>query len=101
MAAKYYPTDTGSFILTDLTLLPTCTLTKMKSDDGFWEYVEEKAYLGKRYKYSPRSRARRILRNEKSGREFSCDTVLVYDPRGHFALMPVECLDLDHGYREN
>lgn len=60
---------------------------------GMFRFIEGKAYLGKTYKYSPRSREVVTLLNKPTGREFTAEIVLVYDDAGYFAMMPTECLD--------
>jgi hypothetical protein len=95
-----YSSDIGRFIVADLALLPTCTLRKMSTDDGMFNYIEGKAYIGKPYKYSPQSREVITILNKPTGREFQAEIVLVYDPAGYFAMMPTECLDFPNDPNE-
>ncbi len=102
MALKNYFTEGGSILVTDLALLPTCTLKKMQSDDGHWNYFEGKAWVGKKYKYSSTSRRVEAIYNEISKKRFSCEIVMVYDDSDDgFHMMPVECLNLEYGYKDN
>lgn len=89
-----YPCIGGAFIKTNLALLPKAKLKKMRSDDGRWNYVEGKAYIGKEYLYSPASRAPMEFWREVDQESFTCECVMVWDEEGFFAPMPVECLDL-------
>jgi hypothetical protein len=61
---KAYPCEDGSTIVTDINRLPVCKLKKMHT-----------------------------ILNKPTGQEFECEIVMVYDERGHFAMMPTECLD--------
>lgn len=90
-----YPCEGGGFIMTDLEVLPRCTLKKMRSDDGLWEFRDDVAYVGKEYIYSPASR--RVEEIHHHGTEMSslrnCEIVMVWDSRGWFCMMPTECLN--------
>ena len=91
--AKVYPVEGGGYIVTNLALLPTCYLKKLKSEDGHWQYEEKTAFIGKAYKYAPRSRRTEVIHNTKAGKDFKCEIVMVYSPDlEYFAMMPVECL---------
>lgn len=88
-----YPREGGGAILTNLALLPRCHLKKMKSDDGRWEFVEGKTFVGKEYIYSPISRRTTTIKYLPTQTERECEIVFVYDERGIFCMMPTECLE--------
>jgi hypothetical protein len=65
----------------------------MRTDDGFFEFIEGKAFIGKKYKYSPKTRGVHTVRNEPSGTDFECELVWAYDDSDDgFHMMPTECL---------
>lgn len=87
-----YPREGGGFLVTDLDSLPRCTLKKMSSDDGRWVFDETKAHVGKEYIYSPASRRVAQIEHLPTNTSRQCEIVMVYDSRGWFSMMPVECL---------
>lgn len=89
-----YPAEGHTLIMTDLARLPTCRLTKLRTDDGRWHFFEGRAFVGKVYRYSPKSRRVETIFNKPRNEEFQCEIVLVFDDvRKCFGMMPVECLD--------
>lgn len=88
-----YPSEMGGVIRTNLALLPRCHLRKMKSDDGLWQFVEGRAFVGKEYIYSPASRRVATITHKPTKTDRECEIVAVYNERGCFAMMPTECLE--------
>lgn len=82
--------------MTNLAALPHCTLKKMASDDGLFQYKEDKTFVGKGYIYSPASRRVVGITHIPTGTDRDCEIVMVYDPRGMFCMMPTECLEFPH-----
>lgn len=93
MKLKLYPCEGGGYICTDLDLLPRCTLKKMVSDDGKWEFREDKTFVGKEYIYSPASRRTETIHHLATKTDRECEIVMVYDDREMFCMMPTECLN--------
>lgn len=79
--------------MTNLELLPRCTLKKMTSADGLWEFDDTKTHIGKEYIYSPASRQTTAIKHVPTDTIRDSEIVLVYDERGFFCMMPTECLN--------
>lgn len=88
-----YPCEGGGTILTNIAMLPHCTLKKMASDDGLFQYKDDKTFVGKGYIYSPTSRRVDQIRHIPTNTVRDVEIVMVYDKRGSFCMMPTECLE--------
>lgn len=74
----------------------TCTVTKLKSADGFWELQEghELATVGTEVEIDLDSRRTQKFANRPTGKNFECEIVDIIQPGLNGQILPVELLDL-------
>lgn len=74
----------------------TCTVTKLKSNDGFWELQEGHplAIVGVEVEVDLDSRREQKFANRPTGRTFTCEVVDIIQAGFTGQIMPVELTDL-------
>lgn len=71
-------------------------ITKLKSDDGFWEIQDPQYQIGTEVEVDLDSRETRKFINRPTGTEFQCEIVWAVNsgPAGERQFFPTELLDL-------